>query len=225
MTNDPMEIIKTLPDYAVFEKITDLTAKYVGKVKDRVDGYFLNPYPQRLCSLNESLKMWVLRESGDIKNFLAITEEINSLIGREPSAKDYHVIEMAQWLDKEIRKLPSSITQYPQDKERIVIGLMVWGEFVDKALDILFKSWLTAGNIESLCKNKIVIIHIITTANDASYIKKAPIIKQLEKVGAVFSYVNISVDLTRGSETYWLIGAGVALQLAYAKRMNASYRG
>lgn len=207
----------------IYDAIMAACEKYMGMSGARVESYFNLPFPQRLYTLNELLKWHLLREGGDMKEFLRISKELNALEGRQPSKTDHFVIEMVEWLNGSIDALkPLVVTP----RKKAVISLMAWGkEFCERMTDVLFKSWLAEGNIDVLCMNRHTTLFIQTDAASQELIAGAETTKKLRDLGLNIQYAIMPDSMLAKVDdvsVYWLVGAAATLGVSFARKNGAS---
>lgn len=211
------------PDFHVFNDIIDMRRGFLGIRDWGLPRYQLYPYPQRLCLLSDSNRVYILRELGYIDKYLELETKINQMPGKQPSKQDKCIYEMTQWMDNEIK----SMVPFVSEKERVVICLLSYGkEYTKKCLSYALKSLMTEGNLPTLCKEKQVLFHVQTNEAGKSLFEASPIVSRIKDLGAHFEYCIIPDSLIEqidATSTYWLVGAGATLGIEYARACDAAF--
>ena len=105
--------------------------------------------------------------------------------GKQFSKNDAALLEMAEWLDQQIKALPEG----PKDSAlpNSVICMLAWGhKFISKMLSVTFKSLMADGNLPSLCAAKKVVLYIQTDNAGKGMIELAPIVEEMKALGIHF---------------------------------------
>lgn len=102
------------------------------------------------------------------------------------------------------------------DKKPFLMGMSVWGAYIDTFLKWTLPSLMTAGNLPALCKKYHVLIDIHTDAAGGDYIRS-----RLPFIAGVDFRVALDVDLQE--EKYTQLGRHQHSDLREAKRIGADY--
>lgn len=192
---------------------------YTGLQGNSQPRYATYPYPQRLSLLSANLKAHILREAGDLNQYLNLHEEITAMgyTGDKP------LYEMMNWLHDEITDIKPATPE-----NNIVISLLVFGEsYTTKFLNFTVPSLLAPGNLPALIKEKSVIFYIQTDFISHEQIEQSAIIKAVKALGVHIVYVMIPADIMKTLDNqdiiYWLLGASATLGIHYAKSIQAAF--
>ena len=211
------------PDFRVFNEIIQMRQSFLGIHNWGHPRYSVYSYPQRLCLLSDMNRTYILREVGHIPKFLEIEDEINKMPGRLPSSTDICIYEQAKWVNEQHPKMKP----FDSDKEKIILSLLCYGkDYVNKAINYMFKSLMTEGNLPVLCKEKQVIFHVQTDEAGKTALENAPIVAKIKSLGAHFEYCLIPDELVKQIDresVYWLVGAAATLGIEYARTCNAAF--
>lgn len=214
------------PDIKLYKEVFACVDEYTG-LKDCHNAryQFLN-YPQRLYVLSEMIKLHVLRESGNIKKFLSMDEELCQNPNYHPNRSSRAVRKIMEWLAIEM-----AATRAPQTvstRGKIVLSMLVWGPgYTEKMLERTFKSLMAEGNLPYLTSCRYVIIHLQTDLATQGLIEASPIVQRMKEIGVNFEYSifpsELVADLGAESIKWWMVGAAASLAIHYAKRSNAAF--
>lgn len=215
----------TYPDYPIHKLIMRAVDEYTGKEGNSQLRFETHPYPypQRLGVLNDTLKMHILREKGDIKEYLSLQEQVFTLCPEQTRKQETALYKIIQWLDIQMQKVIQK-----HDVEALVISMAVWGDsYTRKMLDYTFKSLMSFNNLPCLVLEKRVILHIQTTEKDRLTIEGSDIVKRMRAIGVVFEYVIITDEvktlLVDVDTNYWMIGACASLALWFSSINGAAF--
>lgn len=226
------------PDWETYLEVMEAVGLYTGLRDCRNQRFEQFSYPQRLYVLSDMLKLHVLRECGDIKKYLQLDEQMNTLpLPNNVDGAVVHYARQSNLHDKLIKIMMTWLEQAMQDirpphtvstREKVVISMLIWGDkYVQKMLGSSFKSMLADGNLPTLAKEKYIIIYLQTDAASKEIIENAPETKKLKEHGVHFEYVLFPDDLTphlKGEMAiYWMVGAGATLGIHYAKKAGAAF--
>lgn len=211
------------PDYRIFGEIIQMRRQFLGIESWGHPRYPLYPYPQRLCLLSDMNRVYILRELGHLPKFLEIENEINKMAGKLPSPQDVCIYEQAKWVDEQIE----AMEPFKSDKEMVVLSLLCYGkDYTYKAINYMFKSLMTEGNLPILCREKQVIFHVQTDESGKQAFEDAPIVAKIKALGAHFEYCLIPDSLVNQIDretVYWLVGAAATLGIEYTRTCNAAF--
>lgn len=132
-----------------------------------------------------------------------------------------YITALEDWVHPEIRRAFDNAV-LPDGRRRLCLGVIVYGAYVDRFLELCVPSLLAPGNIESLL-DPLIIIH-----TDAASIPKLA-----AGLGRLLKFADIRIDtipapiLEMVSENpankYWLLGAAHNLHMQQAKYSGRGY--
>lgn len=219
------------PDYKIYKEVMDCVGRYMAQKRCRHERYEMMPYPARLGELADLIRLHNLREEGDYRKYLQLENEIDALpfVDRHParqaSHKDIAIRKMIEWLHKEILavRAPNTVSK----KDKLVISIIVWGDYVEKMINYTLKSLMAEGNLPTLVKMKHVIFHIQTDFSGRDAIEKSDIVWKIKSLGVHLQYVLIPDEIIKSIKddtlTYWMLGAAASLGIQYARKAEAAY--
>ena len=210
------------PDFRIFHDIIQMRQNFLGIHDWTHPRYALYDYPQRLCLLSDMNRVYTLRELGHIPKFLEVENEINKMPGKQASPQDKCILDMATW----VQTISNSIQPFASEKERVVISLFVYGNYIDRCINVMFKSLMSPGNLAALCAEKQAIFHIQTDEKGQKAILESAIAQRMIALGAAFEFAIISDSLMEqldSTSIYWMVGAAATVGIEYARKSRAAF--
>lgn len=205
-----------LTEREIYDTVMECANQHTGGKNASIARYFEVDYPQRLSNLQKFINDIVLRDIGDYREFIRLTDAMNALEGRQPSSEDRALLAMMCWMHDVIGEIKPNMGKKP----RLVISLLVYGEeYAHKLNKYLFASWNTQGNMDALLDKFDVYISLCTTY-------KTPRINAFEKAGVEYLTTYIPDELVQnmqGENKWRLLGTAGSIALAHAKALGASF--
>lgn len=214
--------MQTSPDEEIYLSLMEDVGDHTGKRGDYRRRYLNYPYPQRLAVLSDVVKLHILRERGDIPQYLELQEQIFALAPDQKRPQDIALLAIMRWLQGQIEV----IKPVTSEQEVLVISMAIWGEeYTKRVLEYNFKTLMARGNLPSLAVEKKIILFIQADEAARKTIEAAPITLQMRAIGAHLDFAMIPDEITPKDQemTYWMLGAGATLALEYAKAFKATF--
>ena len=206
-------------DIEILAAVMDDVDSYMGAKGHSMPRYEAMPPRQRLAILNENLRLHTLRETGDIKRYLELQEQIIALGSPVPP-----IYLIMQWLDAQME----AIKPVTPERDVLVLSLLAFGSgYLTRLLTYTFPSLMAFENMPCLAVEKRVVIYIQADDAGRQMIEASPITSSIKALGVHFDYAIITDDvmavLKDSNVIYGMLGACASLGLHYARSLKASF--
>lgn len=182
--------------------------------------------------LQHFLRDFVLRRAGDYKEFIRLTNKVGRILHELPNDIEF-IKAIATHYEKTVKSIDEntlfSKSELTFEKQPIVIGVSVWGDFFTNMLTTYcLPSITTEGNLGTLCKHRTPILFIHTNEKSKAMIENSPVADKIKSMGCKILYRMLDEEILGRlgedpNHKYWHLGMVQAIDIHFSKHIGADY--